>query len=123
MRFKSLLWCLLSGPAWAASVLVQPQSCIVTTANEPCRLQLHIAVSQDIDRASCVFRSDTMQALLCVERLQRSQPLQLELQVTAPITIAVRTTDGQQLINQPIDYATYKPVTTRRRRGLGWNLL
>lgn len=123
MRFRALCCYLLPAPLWAATVVIQPQSCIVTNADEPCQLQLEIAATQDVDHASCVYRSDTNQALLCVERLQSNQPLHLQLQVTAPIDIDIRTNDGTTLVKQPIDYAVYKPVTTRRRRGLGWNLL
>lgn len=123
MRFSAL--CLLATPLslLAEPLLFTPQACIVTEANSPCLLQLTIETTSPIDEPSCVYRSDMPQALTCMQTLQPQQKIQLTLQITQAIELAVRTADGRLVAQQTIDYATYQPVTTRRRRGLGWNLL
>lgn len=123
MRFSAL--CLLATPLslLAEPLLFTPQACIVTKPDTPCLLQLTIQATTAIDEPSCVYRSDMPHALTCVPTLQPQQKIQLTLQITQATELALRTADGRLVAQQTIDYATYQPVTTRRRRGLGWNLL
>lgn len=123
MRFSLLL--LLANPLLlsAEPLLFTPQACIVTKDNAPCIVQLTIQATTGINEPSCVFRSDVANALTCIDRLQPQQQIKLTLQMSHAIHLDVRTVNGQLIASQPIDYAIYKPVTTRRRRGLGWNLL
>lgn len=123
MRFRALCLLLISCPSLAQHWQISPQVCTVTQANSPCVLQLLITTDTLVDEPSCVFRSDVSQALICTTQILPSKKIKLSLQLNKAIQVEIRTLDGRELASQTIDYAIYKPVTTRRRRGLGWNLL
>lgn len=123
MRFNPYWVLLLPIPLWGQELLLTPQSCIVTEPETPCLLDVTLTVSQEINEPSCLYRSDAPPALFCVDRLDGQQLLSLTLQLNRAIELQLRSSDGRVIASQSIDYATYKPVTTRRRRGMGWNLL
>jgi len=125
MRFNPwLLLCCWMPSAGAVDLLLNPDTCIVTQVDKPCMLELRVAFDEPLSQPACLFLEPQINALYCLKgqgELAIHQLFSLELDTRRFLELRAQT--GELLARKPLHYAVYQPAKTRRRRGLGWNLL
>ena len=107
----------------AVQLELQPDTCVRLQQQDICQLTLRLkALPQDAS-SLCIWLKHTVQPSSCQPLSQKPvQELTLLLQQDVLIKIIDQT--SRLLAIGEIKVVTFKPVqTTRRKRGLGWNLL
>lgn len=102
---------------------LQPDTCVRLQQHDLCQLTLRLTALPQHASSLCIWLKHTVQPSSCQSLSQ--QPIQeLTLLLEQDVLIKIIDQTSRLLAIGEIKVVTFKPVqTTRRKRGLGWNLL
>lgn len=99
-----------------------PDTCVRHVQNQDCVLAVRVRFSEPQLQAFCLYLQHSQHALHCSQGSGELEVL-LHLVLSSSKQLELRDSQQQLLARAPLKVAVYQPVQTRRRRGLGWNLL
>ncbi len=108
--------------AQATELQLTPDTCVRHPQHDKCELAVRVRFSEPQLRAFCLYLQPQQTALHCSEG-HGEQEVTLQLVLRASRQLELRDDRRQLLASAPLKVAVYQPAPTRRRRGLGWNLL
>lgn len=117
-----LLAGLLLPAAAVESLLLKPDTCVRHAEQPECMLRLTVGFSQPQLQAFCLHLQHQKSALYC-SRGDGEREVILNVTLKSSLLLELRDEKQQVLASAPLKVAVYQPAQTRRRRGLGWNLL
>lgn len=117
-----LLSGLCSAKLFATELHLTPDTCVVQRPQTDCVLNFKVRFSEPQEQAYCLWAQHWTKALWCSTG-QGEQELQLQISLRQTLVIEMRDPQQQLLARSELKLAVYQPAQTRRRRGLGWNLL
>lgn len=106
-----------------STLQLQPDTCVRLQQHEQCQLTLSLTALPQHASKVCIYLKQIQQPGDCVP-LSANPIQQLTLQLQQDVLLKVFDSAERILAIGEIKVVTFKPVTTsRRKRGLGWNLL
>ncbi|ALZ74631.1 DUF3019 domain-containing protein [Rheinheimera sp. F8] len=117
---------LLGGPWFPAAatnrLVLKPDTCVRHAEQPQCILRLTVRFNQPQLQAFCLYLQHQKSALHC-SRGDGEREVKLNVTLQSSLQLELRDEKQQVLASAPLKVAVYQPAQTRRRRGLGWNLL
>ncbi len=113
---------LLPGRLLATELQLTPDTCVRHAQQQQCELAVRVRFSEPQLRAFCLYLQHRHSALHCSSGLGEEEVM-LQISLVAPRLLELRDNSQQLIATAPLKVAIYQPAQTRRRRGLGWNLL
>lgn len=122
LPFLAWLAVIAASFAQATELQLTPDTCVRHSQHTQCELAVRVRFSEPQLRAFCLYLQHQQSALHCSEG-HGEQEVILQLVLIASRQLELRDHRQQLIASAPLKVAVYQPAPTRRRRGLGWNLL
>lgn len=113
---------MLSAFTYGQELTLTPSTCVITDPEQNCQIDIDVEFQSNQLVNFCLWIDGIRKRDKCFQDKQ-SLTEQLSLTLAHDTLIELRDFNDRVLAEGLIKVATFEPINTRRRRGLGWNLL